>query len=52
MSITPISSFRLSEEAKALLSALSNHYGITRTAALELVIRDQARRLRLKGSPK
>jgi hypothetical protein len=41
-------SFRLSDEAKALLAKLADHYGVSRTAALEIMIREQARKI-LRG---
>ena len=44
----PHSSFRLSPEAKALLEALAAHYGLTLTGALELAIRESARKAKVK----
>jgi len=45
---TPHSSFRLSPEARALLEALAAHYGLTLTGALELAIRESARKAKVK----
>lgn len=36
-------SFRLSQEARALLSALARHLGVSQAAVLELLIRTRAR---------
>ena len=48
MTRAPHSSFRLSEEAKRLLEALAAHYGLTLTGALELAIRESARKAKVK----
>jgi len=44
MTQKPHSSFRLSEEARKLLAALAAHHGLTLTGALELAIRESARK--------
>lgn len=52
--MTPHSTYRHSVEAKKLLAKIAHQWGITRTAALEFMIRDQARKMGLvkrKGSP-
>jgi predicted transcriptional regulator len=36
-------SFRLTDEADKLLQAIADKYGISKTAALEIVIRNQAK---------
>lgn len=48
VTVTPHTSFRLSEEGKRLLALLASHYGLTQTAVLEWLIREQARRAGLK----
>lgn len=47
MTVTPHSTFRLSEEARRLLAELATHYGLTNTAVLEWLIREQGRRVGL-----
>lgn len=37
------SSYRFSEKVKSLLEALAEHYSITQTAVLEMLVRDKAR---------
>lgn len=37
-------SFALSEKARQLLAGLAEHYGISQTAVLEVVIRERAER--------
>jgi hypothetical protein len=49
VTVTPHTSFRLSGEAKRLLALLAEHYGLTATAALEWLIREQARSIGLVG---
>jgi uncharacterized protein (DUF1778 family) len=44
----PHASFRLSPEARKLLEALAAHYGLTLTGALELAIRESARKAKVK----
>ena len=44
MTTTTHTSYRLSGEARRLLAELSEHYGLTRTAVLEWLIRTQARK--------
>jgi predicted transcriptional regulator len=41
-------SLRLSSEGKRLLKALAEQYGITQAAALEIAIREQAKREQVK----
>lgn len=41
--MTSHTTFRLSVEARTLLSLLSEHFGVSRTAVLEWLIRDEAR---------
>lgn len=45
--MTPHSTFRLSEEAKRLLGLLAEHFGISRTAVIEWLVREKARALGL-----
>ena len=44
MKITQASSIRLTVEAKRLLRALATQSGISMTAVLEIIIREQAQR--------
>lgn len=41
-------SFRLSDDARLMLADLAEHYGVSMTAVLELLIRDKARKVRAK----
>ena len=43
--------FRLSQEAVALLQRMADAYGITRTATLEIAIREAARKRGLHAHP-
>jgi hypothetical protein len=52
VSRTPHSAFRLSDEAKALLALIAEYHGVSRTAALEMLIRKEARAKKLKGAEK
>jgi hypothetical protein len=52
VSTTPIASFRLSAEAVALLAAVAEYHGVSRTAALEMLIRKEARARRLTKEAK
>ena len=52
MSITKNTSFRLSPEARRLLDLLASRDGITKTAVLELLIREKARKALPKGGGK
>jgi hypothetical protein len=45
--MTPHSTFRLSPTAKRLLARIARRDGVTRTAALERLIRDAARAIGL-----
>jgi len=51
MSNTPKepTSYRLSAEAKALLAALARYYGTSQTAVIEMLVRDRARREKVKA---
>lgn len=42
-------SFRLTEVAKQILAALARHLGISKTAVIELAIREKANRYTLPG---
>ena len=46
-----VTSMRLSDEGRRLLDALSHYYGISHTSVLEMVIRDNARKLALDAPP-
>jgi len=50
MTTTAHMTFRLSDEAKALLAAVAEYHGVSRTAALEMLIRKEARAKKLKGA--
>jgi hypothetical protein len=52
MSTTAHMTFRLSDEAKALLAAVAEYHGVSRTAALEMLIRKEARARRLTKEAK
>lgn len=41
---TPPSGFRLSEEARRLLAALAERMGVSKTAVMEIAIREKAKR--------
>lgn len=43
--MTPHSSYRISAQAKSMLSRLARYYGLTRTGILEWIIREKARAL-------
>lgn len=42
------SNFRLSDQARAILSKLAAYYGVSQTAALEIALREHARDKGLK----
>jgi hypothetical protein len=43
-------SFRFDAETLALLDAIREYHGVSRTAALEMLIRKEARARKLKGA--
>jgi antitoxin component of RelBE/YafQ-DinJ toxin-antitoxin module len=45
-------SFRFDAETLALLDAILEYHGVSRTAALEMLIRKEARAKKLKGAEK
>jgi len=48
-SVAPVkrpTSYRLSREAKRALVIIAKHHGITKSAALEMLLRDEARAVR------
>jgi len=49
MTTTAQSTFRFSDETLALLASIAEYHGISRTAALELIIREHARSKGLAG---
>ena len=48
MSKKPSTSMYLSDEAKRLLALLAEHFGISKSAMLELLIRQAAKREKIK----
>jgi len=50
MTATAQSTFRFSDETLALLAAVAEYHGVSRTAALEMLIRKEARAKKLKGA--
>lgn len=47
MPVTPHATFRLSAEGRRMLEKLASHFGMSRTAVLEWLIRQKARALKL-----
>ncbi len=52
MSTTPVLSVRLSADGRAMLDAIAEYHGVSRTAALEMLIRKEARARRLTKEAK
>ena len=50
MSPTTHTSYRISPEGRELLAKLAAHFGVSRTAMLELLIREKARKALPKGA--
>jgi len=50
VSAEPSTSYRLSTTARKMLDQLSEHFGVSRTAMLELLIREKARKALPKGA--